>query len=67
MPWCLGRNKVNGYWDLVVLGFWVWSNLCGGTVSLKFRQLNSAVCVPRFVYTYGYANWLSFLGCGILI
>ena len=26
------------------LKFWVWSYLCGGTVSLKFRQFNSAVC-----------------------
>ena len=44
MPCCLGITKVKGYWELVVLGFWVWSNLCGGTASLKFRQLDSAVC-----------------------
>ena len=44
MPWCLGINKVNCYWDLVALAFWVWSNLYGGTASLKFRHINSAVC-----------------------
>ena len=40
----LGINKVGGWCDLVGYGFWVWPYLCGGTVSLKFRQINSAVC-----------------------
>ena len=44
MPCCLGINKVKGYWDLVMPGFCVWSNLCGGTASLKFRQFNSTFC-----------------------
>ena len=40
----LGINKVGGWCDLVEYEFWVWPYLCEGTVTLKFRQINSAVC-----------------------
>ena len=69
-------SKVKVYSDLVVLGLWVWSNLCGVTASLKFRQFNSAVCDAfgmylaymylLYAYAHGYADCLSRLGCGLI-
>ena len=56
----LWRNKVGGWPDLVKHGFWVWSSLGVGTVSLKFRQFKSAVCD---------AFWGDFVlwGCSLLV
>ena len=40
----LGISKIESWLGLVMYEFWVWPCLGGGTASLKFRQLKSAVC-----------------------
>ena len=52
MPCCLTLGKVERWYDLGELRFWVWPYLCGGTASLKFRQFNSAVCDAFGVFWY---------------
>ena len=62
----LGKNKVEGWLDLVGHEFWVWPCLGEGTASLKFRQFKSAVCDAFgviFCFRGLWGVWFCFVGC----